>query len=129
MAPMLFVKAILENKPINVFNNGEMSRDFTYVGDIVQGIYLASMKVESNYTVLNIGNGSPVNLMRFIEVLEDKINQKAIKNFMPMQAGDVKATWANIDKLSTIYNYKPKVNIEEGIGEFIKWVKAYPELI
>lgn len=129
MAPMLFVKAILENKPINVFNNGEMSRDFTYVGDIVQGIYLASMKVESNYTVLNIGNGSPVNLMRFIEVLEDKIAQKAIMNFMPMQAGDVKATWANIDKLSTIYNYKPKVNIEEGIGEFIKWVKAYPELI
>jgi UDP-glucuronate 4-epimerase len=129
MAPMLFVKAILENKPINVFNNGEMSRDFTFVGDIVQGIYLASMKVESNYNVLNIGNGSPVNLMRFIEVLEDKIDQKAIKNFMPMQAGDVKATWANIDKLSTIYNYKPNVNIEEGIGEFIKWVKAYPELI
>lgn len=129
MAPMLFIKAILENKPINVFNNGEMSRDFTYVGDIVQGIYLASMKVESNYNVLNIGNGSPVNLMRFIEVLEDKIDQKAIKNFMPMQAGDVKATWANIDKLSTIYNYKPKVNIEEGIGEFIKWVKKYPELI
>lgn len=129
MAPMLFVKAILENKPINVFNNGEMSRDFTYVGDIVQGIYLASMKVESNYTVLNIGNGSPVNLMRFIEVLEDKIDQKAIMNFMPMQAGDVKATWANIDKLSTIYNYKPKVNIEEGIGEFIKWLKEYPGLI
>lgn len=129
MAPMLFIKAILENKPINVFNNGEMSRDFTYVGDIVQGIYLASMKVESNYNVLNIGNGSPVNLMHFIEVLEDKIDQKAIKNFMPMQAGDVKATWANIDKLSTIYNYKPKVNIEEGIGEFIKWVKKYPELI
>lgn len=129
MAPMLFVKAIIENKPINVFNNGEMSRDFTYVGDIVQGIYLASMKVESNYNVLNIGNGSPVNLMRFIEVLEDKINQKAIKNFMPMQAGDVKATWANIDKLSTIYKYKPRVNIEEGIGEFVKWAKAYPELI
>lgn len=129
MAPMLFVKAILENKPINVFNNGEMSRDFTYIGDIVQGIYLASMKVESNYNLLNIGNGSPVSLMHFIEVIEDKIDHKAIKNFMPMQAGDVKATWANIDKLSTIYNYKPKVKIEEGIVEFIRWVKAYPELI
>lgn len=129
MAPMLFVKAILENKPINVFNNGEMSRDFTYVGDIVQGIYLASMKIESNFNVLNIGNGSPVNLMRFIEVLEDKINQKAIKNFMPMQPGDVKATWANIDKLSTIYNYNPSVDIEEGIEEFVKWIRKFQHLI
>ena len=129
MAPMLFIKAILEKKPINVFNNGEMSRDFTYVGDIVQGVYLASMKVESNFNVLNIGNGSPVNLMRFIEVLEENIAIKAVKNFMPMQAGDVKATWANIDKLSAIYNYKPKVSIEQGIEEFIKWVKKYPQLI
>ena len=129
MAPMLFIKAILEKKPINVFNNGEMSRDFTYVEDIVQGVYLASMKVESNFNVLNIGNGSPVNLMRFIEVLEENIAIKAVKNFMPMQAGDVKATWANIDKFSTIYNYKPKVNIEQGIQEFIKWVKKYPQLI
>lgn len=129
MAPMLFIKAIIDNKPINVFNNGEMSRDFTYVGDIVQGVYLASMKVESNFNVLNIGNGSPVNLMRFIELIEDNIAIKAVKNFMPMQAGDVKATWANIDKLSTIYNYTPKVNIEQGISEFIKWVKKYPELI
>ena len=87
------------------------------------------MKVESNYTVLNIGNGSPINLMRFIEVLEDKIDQKAIMNFMPMQAGDVKSTWANIDKLSTVYGYEPKVKIQQGIEEFIRWVKAYPELI
>lgn len=129
MAPMLFVKAILDGKPINVFNNGEMSRDFTYVGDIVQGIYLASMKVESNYNILNIGNGSPVNLINFIEVIEDKIGQKATKNFMPMQAGDVKTTWANIDKLSAIYNYEPKVNIEEGISNFVKWVKEYPDMI
>jgi UDP-glucuronate 4-epimerase len=129
MAPMLFVKAILEGKPINVFNNGEMSRDFTFVGDIVQGIYLASMKVESNYTILNIGNGSPVNLMNFIDVMEDKIGQKATKNFMPMQPGDVKETWANIDKLASIYNYKPKVNIEEGVSNFIKWVKEYPEMV
>jgi UDP-glucuronate 4-epimerase len=129
MAPMLFAKAVLNNKSIDVFNNGDMSRDFTYVGDIVNGVHLASMKVESNYSILNIGNGSPVNLMNFIEELEHTLDKKAVKNFMPMQAGDVKSTWANIDKLSTIYNYKPKVNIEEGIGEFIKWVKAYPELI
>jgi UDP-glucuronate 4-epimerase len=129
MAPMLFVKAILEGKPINVFNNGEMSRDFTYVGDIVQGIYLATMKVESNYTILNIGNGSPVNLMNFIDVMEDKIGQKATKNFMPMQPGDVKETWANIDKLASFYNYKPKVNIEEGITNFITWVKDYPNMV
>lgn len=129
MAPMLFTKAVLNDKPINVFNNGDMSRDFTYVGDIVCGIYLATMKVEGNYNVLNIGNGSPVNLMNFIEELENALKKKAVKNFMAMQAGDVKSTWANIDKLSTIYNYKPKVNIEEGIGKFINWVNKYPELI
>lgn len=129
MAPMLFAKAVVNNTPINVFNNGDMSRDFTYVWDIVNGIYLASMKVESNYNVLNIGNGSPVNLMSFIEELECALDKKAIKNFMPMQAGDVKSTWANIDKLKAIYNYQPKVDIEKGIGEFVKWVREYPELI
>lgn len=129
MAPMLFAKAVLNNKPINVFNNGDMSRDFTYVGDIVNGIYLASMKVKSNYNVLNIGNGSPVNLMNFIEEIEHALNKKAIKNFMPMQAGDVKSTWANIDKLNSIYGYEPKVKIKQGIEEFIKWVKQYPELV
>jgi len=129
MAPMLFVKAILEGKPINVFNNGEMARDFTYVKDIVNGIYLTLLKVDNNFNILNIGNGSPVNLMNFIEVIEDKLGKKAIKIFMPMQAGDVKTTWANIDKLSAIYNYKPKVNIEEGISNFVKWVKDYPDMI
>jgi UDP-glucuronate 4-epimerase len=129
MAPMLFVKAILDGKPINIFNNGEMSRDFTFVKDIVNGIYLSSLKADRRFNVLNIGNGSPVNLMNFIEVLEDEIGQKALKNFMPMQPGDVKVTWADIDKLTSIYGYKPKVKIEEGIDEFIKWVKAYPELI
>jgi UDP-glucuronate 4-epimerase len=129
MAPMLFAKAVLNNKPINVFNNGDMSRDFTYVGDIVNGIYLASMKVKSNYNVLNIGNGSPVNLMNFIEEIEHALNKKSIKNFMPMQAGDVKSTWANIDKLKSIYGYEPKVKIQQGIQEFIKWVKQYPELV
>jgi UDP-glucuronate 4-epimerase len=129
MAPMLFAKAVLNNKPINVFNNGDMSRDFTYVGDIVNGIYLASMKVESNYNILNIGNGSPVNLMNFIEEIEHAVDKKAVKNFMPMQAGDVKSTWANVDKLKSIYGYEPKVKIQQGIEEFVKWVKEYPELM
>jgi UDP-glucuronate 4-epimerase len=129
MAPMLFTKAVLNNKSINVFNNGHMARDFTYVGDIVTGVHLATMKVESNYSVLNIGNGSPINLMNFIEELELALHKKAIKNFMPMQAGDVKSTWANIEKLNTVYGYEPKVKIKQGIGEFIKWVKAYPELM
>lgn len=129
MAPMLFAKAILNNKPINVFNNGDMSRDFTYVEDIANGIYSASMKVESNYNVLNIGNGSPVNLMNFIEELELALDKKAIKNFMPMQAGDVKSTWANIDKLCDSYAYEPNVKIKQGIEKFIKWVKQYPELV
>lgn len=129
MAPMLFAKAVLNNKSINVFNNGDMSRDFTYVGDIVNGVYLASMKIVSDYNVLNIGNGSPINLMNFIEELEYALDKKAVKNFMPMQSGDVKSTWANIDKLKIDYGYEPKIKIKQGIKEFIKWVNDYPELI
>jgi UDP-glucuronate 4-epimerase len=126
MAPMLFAKAITDEKPIKVFNNGEMERDFTYVGDIVNGV-VATTKTEFfdtfKYRVLNIGNGSPINLMNFISELEICFNKVAIKNFMPMQAGDVPKTWASQDKLEEITKYKSEITLSQGIREFTKWFK------
>ncbi len=129
MAPMLFVKAILEGKPINVFNNGEMARDFTYIKDIVTGIYLATLEYENHFSILNIGKGSPVNLISFIEVLEKKLEIESIKNYMPIQNGDVKMTWANIEAMVEKYNYHPNISIEEGVDEFVQWVKSHRELL
>lgn len=128
MAPMLFARAISDGKPIKVFNNGEMERDFTYVGDIVNGVVkTTTTEFDENpkYRVLNIGNGSPVNLMDFIEELEKGLDTSAIKNFMPMQPGDVPRTWASQEKLLKITNYTPEVELSEGIAEFARWFQAY----
>ncbi|GAB4043927.1 NAD-dependent epimerase/dehydratase family protein [Spirosoma litoris] len=132
MAPMLFARAIMEDKAIKVFNNGEMERDFTFVGDIVNGIIkttLKPLKKEIKYNVLNIGNGSPVNLMAFIKELERCMGKEAIKKYMPMQAGDVPKTWANVDSLVFKFGYKPNTKIEKGIQEFIEWYKEYYSLV
>ncbi|SDG81632.1 UDP-glucuronate 4-epimerase [Dyadobacter soli] len=128
MAPMLFARAIYEGEPIQVFNNGDMERDFTFVGDIVEGVVQAmeaGFEEEPNYRVLNIGNGSPVNLMKFIEELELSMGARAFKHFMPMQAGDVPRTWASGKNLEKITHYKPKVGLSAGIGEFARWYLAY----
>jgi UDP-glucuronate 4-epimerase len=128
MAPMLFAKAISDSKPIKVFNNGDMERDFTYVGDIVNGVVKTTITEFDNspkYRVLNIGNGSPVNLMEFIEELENGIGKQALKNFMPMQPGDVPKTWASQDKLKTITNYTPLVELRKGLHQFSDWYKNY----
>lgn len=128
MAPMLFAKAISDSKPIKVFNNGEMERDFTYVGDIVNGIVqVTGTPFESGlrYRVLNIGNGSPVNLMDFISELEKGLEKQAVKNYMPMQAGDVPKTWASQDNLTRITGYTPGVPLAEGIQEFARWFQNY----
>ena len=138
MALFLFTKAILEGRPIDVFNNGEMKRDFTYIDDIVTGV----LKVLDNppkgntewsgenpdpssspapYKIYNIGNNSPVNLMDFIKAIENSLGKEAQKNFMPMQAGDVPATWANVDDLVEDLGYAPSVDIEDGVDRFIKW--------
>ena len=132
MAPMLFAKAILDGKPINVFNNGEMERDFTYVGDIVNGVVkttLTEFDEEPMYRVLNIGNGSPVNLMDFISEIETGIGNPALKNHMPMQPGDVPKTWASQEKLISITNYSPNVGLKEGLSEFTSWFKNYYKTI
>lgn len=128
MAPMLFANAISQDKPIKVFNNGIMDRDFTYIGDIVNGIFGATNAIPNEnprYRVLNIGNGSPVSLMDFIKEIELNLGKEAIKVFMPMQKGDVPRTWACQDKLTQITNYKPEVKLKKGISLFINWFKIY----
>ena len=142
MALFLFTKAILEDRPIDVYNFGKMKRDFTYVDDIVEGIVKLMTRVPlgneswdarhpdpatslAPYRIYNIGNNQPVELLRFIEVLEEKLGKKAIKNFLPLQDGDVKETYADIGDLEREIGFRPSTPIEEGIGNFVKWYKEY----
>lgn len=142
MALFLFTKAVLEGKKIDVFNNGNMLRDFTFVDDIVESIYrLTKQPAKSNsewtglspdpgtsyapYRVYNIGNNSPVKLLDFIEAIEKKLNIKAKKNFLPLQAGDVPQTFANVEDLINDIQFKPETNIQDGIDEFIEWYVSY----
>lgn len=124
MAPYIFMTAILKGEPINVYNNGDMSRDFTYIGDIVEGI-VNIIHTEPNEVseckIYNIGNGHPVNLMDFIAEIEEACGRKATKNMKPMQKGDVYKTYADTTLLAQDFNYKPKVNISEGIKHFYDW--------
>lgn len=142
MALFLFTKAIIEGKPIDVYNHGKMKRDFTYVDDIVEGIARLLPKAPkadpswdgnhpdpatsfAPYRIYNIGNNQPVELLKFIEVLEDKIGKKAIKNFMPIQPGDVPETYADIDALEAAVGFRPTTSIEEGISKFVDWYREY----
>lgn len=142
MALFLFTKAILEDKPIDVYNNGEMQRDFTYVDDIVEGISRLIPNIAmpnaawdskqpdtatsfAPYKLYNIGNNNPVKLLYFIEVLENCLGKKAKKNFMPIQDGDVPATYADVEDLIQDVGFKPDTSIEEGIQHFVDWYKNY----
>jgi len=144
MAPMLFADAILNDRAIKVFNHGNMSRDFTYVEDIVDGIIKvidnpASSSKEFNaenpspdissapYRVYNIGNNAPVSLMEFIETLEDKLQKEAKKNFLPMQPGDVVSTYADTNDLIKDFDYKPDTKLADGIEQFVIWYKEFYE--
>lgn len=136
MAPMLFARAISGGKPIKVFNNGDMMRDFTYIDDIANGTIMVLDKTPDGtgtanglpYKVYNIGLGSPVNLMDFIAEIENNLGRKAEKIMMPMQPGDVSRTWADTTKLETEIGYKPKVTLHEGIKNFIEWFKDYEHI-
>ena len=131
MAPMLFAKAITNGKPIKVFNNGDMERDFTYVSDIVSGVYQVMETVpDSNengvqYKIYNIGNSKPVHLMNFIDILGEELGLEVKKNFMPMQDGDVVSTYADTSALSKEIGYQPQVTIQEGVKEFVRWYKEF----
>ena len=131
MALYIFTKAIIENKNIDLFNKGSHTRSFTYISDIVEPIYRLikinenNQKILSNNDILNIGGSEPVKLLRFIDIIEDYLGKKAKIKLKPMQQGDVLDTNADITKLKKITDYKPQVDIEEGIKRFIDWYKAY----
>lgn len=127
MAMFLFTDAILKDQPLNVFNNGDLSRDFTFIDDIVQGIVLILENTEQNekYQLYNIGNSKPVQLLDFIDEIEKVTGKKAIKNFLPMQPGDVNQTWADVDDLKNNYGYNPKYSIKEGVKSFVDWYINY----
>ena len=124
MAPMLFADAILNDRSIKVFNHGKMSRDFTYVDDIVDGI-IKVIENPSPYNIYNIGNNSPVNLMRFIVIIENAIGKKAVKKFMDIQPGDVVETFADVSGLINDFDYKPKTSLSIGVNEFVRWYKEF----
>ena len=142
MALFMFTKNILEGKPIDVFNYGNHKRDFTYIDDIVEGITRTLDKIpepdlqwnsdapdsatsQAPYRLYNIGNNQPVELMRYIEVLEKCLGKQAEKNMLPMQKGDVPATYADIDDLMRDVGFKPDTSIETGISNFVQWYREY----
>lgn len=142
MSPMIFVRAILEGQPIDVFNHGEMSRDFTYIDDVVQGVVRVLDKPatpslqfdaanpdpatsSAPYRVFNIGNSNPVPLMDYIAELEHALGKPAIKNFLPLQAGDVVHTSANTDLLDAWVGFKPNTDLKDGVGKFVEWYLGY----
>ncbi|MBT3387738.1 MAG: NAD-dependent epimerase [Desulfobacula sp.] len=142
MALFLFTKAILNNEPIKVFNNGEMQRDFTYIDDIVEGVVRVMNNIPAPdpdwtsdtpnpsascapYKLYNIGNNQPVALMAFIKSIEQALGKKAVKKYLPLQPGDVPATYADVNDLIKDTGFKPSTSVEEGINKFVKWYKEY----
>lgn len=140
MALFLFTKAMVEGEPIDVFNFGDMARDFTYVDDIVEGVKRLISKVPTGpenaenqdstapYRLFNIGHGSPVELMEFIGEIEKNLGIEADKNMMPIQPGDVPKTWADVDSLFDLTGFKPKVSVQEGVKKFVEWYKKYYQI-
>ncbi|MDC2991017.1 GDP-mannose 4,6-dehydratase [Prochlorococcus sp. AH-736-F23] len=142
MAPMIFAKAILDKQPINVFNNGDMFRDFTYIDDVIETMFrLIDKPARKNleyshdncnpseswapYKILNVGNSGKVSLMNFIEILENELGEKSKKNFVEMQKGDVKSTSAETESIEKWTGFKPNTKFEKGIKEFANWFKLY----
>jgi UDP-glucuronate 4-epimerase len=146
MALFLFTRAILENKPIQVFNHGNMQRDFTYIDDITEGVIRVMGRLPAAnpnwsgdapdpgtsyapYKIYNIGNNNPVELIKFIEVIETALGKQANKQFMDLQPGDVVATYADVDDLTQDVGFKPATPIEVGIGRFVEWYKQFYDVI
>ncbi|MDN4166610.1 NAD-dependent epimerase/dehydratase family protein [Cytophagales bacterium LB-30] len=127
MAPMLFAQAIIEGRPIKVFNHGKQKRDFTYIDDICEGVaqVYESERLRGQHDILNIGNGAPVNLLDFIETLEHALGKAVEKVFCDAQPGDVEETYANTNNLDKYISFKTKVKISDGIHHFTNWFKSY----
>lgn len=131
MAPWLFAEAILQNKPIKVFNHGKMMRDFTYIDDIVEGVIRIQDEApvgDIPYSLFNIGNNEPIQLSRFIAAIEASTDKNAQKIMLDMQSGDVERTYADTARLEAIVGYKPQTEIEHGIQKFVNWYKEYKEI-
>ena len=145
MSLFIFTRKIQAGEPIEIFNNGNHKRDFTYIDDIVMGvIHTLDSVAQSNpqwsgqkpdpgtsmapYRLYNIGNNQPVELMRFIEIIEDNLGKKAVKEFLPLQPGDVPTTYADVDDLIKDINYAPSTSVEAGVVRFIEWYKDYYEV-
>ena len=136
MAPYIFLHSMLSNKTIKIYNYGEMRRDFTYIDDVIEGLFRCCFKPVLNdksssleqaapFKIFNIGNGNPIQLMDFIQILESKLGLNAIKEYLPIQKGDVIETFAETSELRKWINFSPETNIEKGLDEFIKWYKSY----
>jgi UDP-glucuronate 4-epimerase len=142
MALFLFTKAILNDEPIKVFNHGKMERDFTYIDDIIEGVVRVTVNPPkpnedydkltpdpgssyAPYKVYNIGNNKPVQLMEFIQTLEKHLGKEAKKEYLPLQAGDVPKTYADVDDLIQNVGFKPETSIDEGIGRFVEWYRVF----
>jgi len=128
MALFKFTKSILADEPIEVYNQGQHRRDFTYIDDIVAGI-LAAIDRCSGYEIFNLGNNQPVELEYFIKVIEDTLGKKAKKQYLPLQPGDVVETYADIDKAKNLLGYQPQTKIEDGIKKFIDWYNNYQDIL
>lgn len=128
MSPFIFARQILADEPINLFNNGKHSRDFTYIDDIVEGVLrIIDKPAKSNYQIYNIGNSQPVQLLEFVETLEKQLGKTAIKNLLPMQAGDVEDTFADVSDLMRDFDYSPNTPLNLGIERFARWYKSFYE--
>jgi len=128
MAPWLFTEAILKGEPIKVFNHGKMQRDFTYIDDIVEGIFRIQQQPpqgEIPYGLFNIGNNQPIQLSRFIEAIETACGKQAVRIMLPMQPGDVERTYAATNRLEAAVGYKPTMDIDTGMKNFVGWYKTY----
>lgn len=130
MAMFLFTDAIINNRPVKVFNNGDLSRDFTYIDDIVAGVLATLLQTpdrDALYRLYNIGNSQPVQLLEYIEAIETALDKKAIKQMMPMQPGDVKQTYADVSLLKQDFKYQPNTKVSDGIAAFVDWYKKFYE--
>jgi UDP-glucuronate 4-epimerase len=134
MALYQFTKSIVENRPVRIFNNGDMKRDFTYIDDIINGLLKIidqpfkredANKEDAPFRIFNIGKGSPVKLLDFVSEIEKNLNLTAQKEFFPMQDGDVVETWADVSELGEVFDYLPTVTIDKGVKHFIEWYKDY----
>ncbi len=124
MALFKFTKAIIAGEPLEVYNGGNMKRDFTYVDDIVAGVLLAMEKAHG-FSTYNLGKGSPTGLMEYIRTIEEAVGKKAVFDMKPMQLGDVSETWADITKARTELGYDPQTSVKEGVPKFVEWYRAY----